>query len=488
MFDLIVAIRRRMLSPASRVYTHVACLNVSALMYDKWVDRPLKIFFSGIAGSGVSAIASFMAEKGNIIAGSDRAFDLNPDHPLKRLFQSEGITIVPQDGSGLSRNLDFAVFSTAVEPDRPEVLRARDLKIPVKKRPEYLAEITSSFRTVAVAGTSGKSTASGLLAFLMRKLGLSPNFIGGGRVKQFKTESQPGNALKGNSDFLVIEACESDRSIINYKPENSIILNLSLDHHSVEETYGMFEVLMNNTADKIIINADDMNLSNLAKKDAVTFSIDSPSRYRAYDIKLKPFGSEFTLNDVRFRLCLPGTYNIYNALPCIAFLMEIGITAEAIADPMPEFEGIERRFDIHINNGKRLLIDDYAHNPHKISALMETVRTLRDRVCYIFQPHGFGPTRMMRKEYIDTFSENLRTTDHLFLLPIFYAGGTASRDISSHDLAVEIMSGGKSAEAVEDREDILRRADGWDSFVIFGARDDTLSEFARQLSKKKHNE
>jgi UDP-N-acetylmuramate--alanine ligase len=458
------------------------CLNINALMYDKWVDRPLRIFFSGIAGSGVSAIASFMAEKGNVIVGSDRAFDLNPDHPLKKLFRSEGISVVPQDGNGLNQNFDFAVFSTAVESGCPEVLRARDLKIPVKKRPEYLTEITSSFRTIAVAGTSGKSTASGLLAFLMKKLGLNPNFIGGGRVKQFRTASHPGNSLTGSSDYLVIEACESDGSIVNYKPENSIILNLSLDHHSVQKTSGMFEVLMENTKNKIIVNADDMNLTNLVKKDYITFSIDSPSSYRANDIELKPLGSEFTVNDTRFMLSLPGKYNIYNALPCIAFLAALGITTEAIADVIPEFKGIERRFDIHLNDGKRLVIDDYAHNPHKIAALMDTVSKLKDRVCYIFQPHGFGPTRMMKKEYIETFSENLRITDHLILLPIFYAGGTANRDISSHDLAVEIKAAGKSVEVMKDRDDILRRTEEWDSYVILGARDDTLSEFATQLS------
>jgi UDP-N-acetylmuramate--alanine ligase len=177
-------------------------------------DSPKKIFFSGIAGSGVSAIASFMADKGRIVAGSDRVFDMSPEHPLRKTFQSRGITIVPQDGSGLDETIDYAVFSTAVEPDRPEVLKARELGIPIKARPDYLAEITGSFNTIAVSGTSGKSTASGLLAFLMSKLGLNPNFIGGGRVKQFKTSSNPGNSLTGNSNYLIIEACESETVLL----------------------------------------------------------------------------------------------------------------------------------------------------------------------------------------------------------------------------------------------------------------------------------
>ena len=140
------------------------------------INHAKKIFFSGIAGSGVSAIAGFMADKGNIIAGSDRAFDLDPANPLKKIFLSKGILIVSQDGTGISSSLDFAVFSTAVENDKPEVIRSRELGVPVKTRPEYLAEIMSSFKTIAVSGTSGKSTASGLLAFLMSRLGLEPNF------------------------------------------------------------------------------------------------------------------------------------------------------------------------------------------------------------------------------------------------------------------------------------------------------------------------
>lgn len=447
-------------------------------------DRPLKIFFSGIAGSGLSAIAGFMADKGHIIAGSDRAFDLDPGHPLKERFNTAGITIVPQDSSGIDNTFDFAVFSTAVEPDRPEVIRAGELGVPVRTRPDYLAEITASFNTIAVSGTSGKSTASGMLAFLMARLGLAPNFISGGRVKQFKTSSHPGNSLVGDSDYLVIEACESDGTIVNYKPQHSIILNLAFDHHSIEKTSAMFEILMENTKGNIILNADDGNLNKIAARDAVTFSINNESDYKAEQIEYNPFSTDFTLKGTRFSLSLPGRYNLYNALSCIAFLSGIRISMEDIAAVLPEFQGIDRRFDIYLNNGERLVIDDYAHNPHKISSLMETVRRLGDQVCYIFQPHGFGPTRLMKREYIETFIANLRDTDHLILLPIFYAGGTAAKDISSNDLAREIKSAGKSVEVVEKRTDILDRINEYKVYVVFGARDETLAEFAKEISSK----
>lgn len=446
-------------------------------------DRKYKIFFSGIAGSGVSAIASFMADRGHSIYGSDRAFDLDPDHPLKKTFQAKNITIVPQDGSGLDGSFNLAVFSTAVEPGRPEVLKAGELGIRVMTRPDYLAEITASFNTIAVSGTSGKSTVSGLLAFLMEKLGLSPNFIGGGRVKQFRTSSNPGNSITGSSDYLIIEACESDGTIVNYRPQHTIILNIALDHHTVDVTSEMFRTLIQHTKGKVFINADDKNLTAIVSKGMCAFSIDNSSDFMAEDISYNPFSTDFSLHNIKFTLSLPGRYNLCNALSCIAVLSELGVQLGDIAAVLPEFQGIERRFDIHLNAGKYLVIDDYAHNPHKISSLMETVRRLRPGVCYIFQPHGFGPTRLMKKEYIQSFVENLRDSDHLILLPIYYTGGTASKDISSRDLADEIKARGKSAEVIENRKDVLSRIKEYETYIIFGARDESLSDFAEEIAE-----
>lgn len=446
-------------------------------------DKPLKIFFSGIGGSGVSAIACFMADRGHIVTGSDRSFEGNTKHPLYQILKSKGITITPQDGSGIDSSFDFAVFSTAVEHDRPEFIKAKTLGLPMKTRPEYLAELVSEFKTIAVSGTSGKSTTTGMLAFLMKRLGMKPNFIGGGRVKQFKTDKHPGNSLAGDSDILIIEACESDGTITKYKPAHLILLNLQLDHNPVDVTSNMFKTIIDNTNGIVVINADDQSLREITKKDAITFSVESPSKYRATDISYKPFSTDFSFNGVRFTLSLPGKYNLYNALPCIAMLSEMGIPIKNIANIIHEFQGIERRFDVHLNNGKYLVIDDYAHNPHKISSLMRTIKNIRKGICYIFQPHGFGPTRLMKKEYIEAFSQNLDNADHLILLPIYYAGGTSTKDISSQDLADEIKANGKSVEVIEKRETILRMLHRWDTYLVFGARDETLSDFARAIAK-----
>lgn len=444
----------------------------------------MKIFFSGIGGSGVSAIAGFVANKGHAVIGSDRLFDSRSDHPVKQRLEANTIRIVPQDGKGIDRDVSFAVFSTAVEQSNPDYLKAQELGIPIKTRPEYLAEIVSAYKTIAVAGTSGKSTTSGMLAFLMHHLGMQPNFIGGGRVKQFKTAKNPGNYITGKSEHLVIEACESDGTIVNYNPAHSVILNLDLDHHSIAETGMMFEKLADNTSENVLVNADDWNLKLCKIRNAVTYSIDKVSDYQAVDIRYFPLNTMFSVYGEDFILSLPGRHNLYNALACIAVLAEMGIPLHKMTAPLREFSGIERRFDLHLNDGKHLVIDDYAHNPHKILSLMQTMQGISEKVCYIFQPHGFGPTRLMKDGYIKTFNDGLRDTDRLIVLPIYYAGGTAAKDISSDDLAAPIKASGKNAIAVMDRDTVFSVLGEYNAYVVFGARDDTLAELAEEISEK----
>jgi UDP-N-acetylmuramate--alanine ligase len=442
----------------------------------------MKIFFSGIGGSGVSALAGFMADRGHDVWGSDRAFDNDPEHPVLRLLRNKKIRIVPQDGRAIDNSYDLLVFSTAVEETNIEYKKARDLNLKIKTRPQFLIDLSGEFRTFAVSGTSGKSTTSGMLAFLMDSLGMSPNFIGGGRVKGLKARNGLGNYLAGKNDILVIEACESDGTIVNYRPEGLIILNLQLDHHPVDVTRELFQKIANNTSGKVIINGDDRNLRGLSLKDPVIFSIEEFSPYRPEEVRLNPLNTEFVLKGIRFKLSIPGIHNLYNALAAIAFLSELGISMKEISEVLPDFNGIERRFDILLNTGKRLVIDDYAHNPHKIESLIRTVKAFRSSVCFIFQPHGFGPTRLMKDGYIKVFSEGLSQKDHLILLPIFYSGGTVQRDISSNDLAEELRARGRSVEVLEDREDIMNRLDNWDTFVVFGARDEGLSVLARRIA------
>ncbi len=432
----------------------------------------------------MSALAGFLAGMGHRVSGSDRLFDITPGTRLCRTLRRVGIEIVPQDGSGIDRSFDFAVFSTAVESNNPDRIKAAELGLPVKTRPEYLAETVSQFRTVAVAGTSGKSTTSGMLAFLMEQLGMDPGFIGGGRVKDFVAERSAGNYLAGRSGWLVIEACESDGTIVHYKPAHSMILNLGLDHHSISETAVMFEKLRQNTSGFVISGGDDENIARLGLKGTISFSVDRKSSYQAENVEYYSFCTAFTVRDRRFMVPLPGRHNLYNAMACIAFLSEIGVALEDIAGVLPGFSGIERRFDIHLKDANYLVVDDYAHNPDKIFNLMQTMKRISGSVCYIFQPHGYGPTRLMRDGYIETFAANLRASDHLFLLPIYYAGGTAAKDISSRDIAAAVKEAGRPASVMEEREGVFDLLGKWKSYVVFGARDDSLSDYAEEIASR----
>ena len=443
-----------------------------------------KVFFSGIGGSGVSALAGYMAERGNVVAGSDRLFDRIPDHPASLILRTKGITIAPQDGSGIDNSFHCAVFSTAVEADNPEYRKAKDIGITVKTRPQYLCDVISPYRTVAVAGTSGKSTTAGMLAYLMKRLGMQPSFIGGGRVKQFRGRKNLGNALAGESDMFVFEACESDGTVVLYSPSHTIITNLDLDHNPVGTTAAMFETLGRNTKERTVVNGDDRNLARCRFEKTVRFSIDHHADYHAEHIEYRPFSTFFQARAVDFRLSLPGKYNLYNALACIAVLAEMGVGIEDIAAIMPDFTGIERRFDIRLRNEQYLVIDDYAHNPHKIACLMETVQAIRERICFIFQPHGFGPTQFMKKEYIETFAKRLRSADHLMMLPIFFAGGTSVKDIASEDLCREIRLAGKRAEVLPERALLFDRLNEWDTYIVFGARDESLTGFADGIAER----
>jgi len=442
--------------------------------------HPDSIFFSGIAGSGVSALALFMSLRGSNVSGSDRLFDTGSAIPLKERLEKAGIRIKPQDGSGITEDTQLMVMSTAVERDRPEVLRAGQLGVRIMTRPEFLATLSQDHRSIAIAGTSGKSTASAMLAFALRELGASPSYISGGRAKDFRSPENPGNVLSGGSDLLVMEADESDGSIVNYRPFISVIANLSLDHNPVHETAGMFRELMEHTTGRVILNSDDNGVMGLRSKDAFTYSISTPSDLRAVNISMQGRKSRFQIEGQDFEIAHPGLHNIYNALASIAVLRQLGYAPGNISQALAPFSGIERRFDVHLENNGRMVIDDYAHNPHKIGALMDTVAGLSGSACYVFQPHGFGPLRLMLKEYAEVFNSRLRENDRLFILPVYFTGGTVSRDIGPEDLALLCRASTPDSRASLLAE--INRPPRNDCYVVLGARDESLGVLASEIA------
>lgn len=444
-------------------------------------------FFIGIGGSGMSSIAQILRRRGNAVAGSDRSLDQGGNAKFFDQLKQTGIRLFPQDGSGITPEVDAVVASAAVEDTVPDMAKARSLGIPVARRAETLAELFNSSRGIAVGGTSGKSTTAGMAGWLLHSAGLDPTIINGAEMKNFERLNPPGNALPGKSDLMVIESDESDGTIALYTPAVAIISNIGKDHKPMPELRRLFHEFGLRATGAVVVNADCPEASALdfSGKNRVTFSIENDADARAEDIEMEPLGSSFTLGGQRFSIRLPGAHNVYNALAAIAAARAVGVEDSTSAEALAGFAGIRRRFDIVGEAGGVLVIDDFAHNPDKLRATFHALRPLDRRLLLVYQPHGFGPTAFLKDEFIEVFSAEMKPDDLLFMPEIFYAGGTAAKTISSADLISGIAGAGRNAEFIPSRKDIQTRlveeARPGDAIVVMGARDPSLSTFCRHI-------
>ncbi|CAG1022719.1 partial UDP-N-acetylmuramate--alanine ligase, partial [Patescibacteria group bacterium] len=440
-----------------------------------------------IGGIGMSAIAQVMKEQGQVVSGSDRNYDKNiiPDVFSKLLAQ--GISVHPQDGSGITKDTDYVVISSAIEEDNQDIKRARFGNKKIIRRANLLAEMFNPMYGIAIGGTNGKTTVSCMVGYILDYAGLSPTIIVGGCVKNYANTSRLGNAKAGRSNIITIEADESDGSIVLYTPRISVITNVSKDHKTIEEISEMFVTLSQNTRDTLILNADCPHLKkiNFQHKNIVTYGLHSSATIGAKNIINKLFQSTFTVDGHSFEINLPGIYNISNALAAIAVARCLNISNDTIAGALRQFKGVQRRMDIVGKIDGVTVIDDYAHNPEKVKAALNAVKLSYKRVIAIFQPHGYGPTHFMKKELADAFTSTLAPQDILFMPEIFYAGGTAEKNISSADIVEQINDGGKNAFFIEKREDIIpaikQHVRAGDCILVMGARDNTLTGFCQKI-------
>ncbi len=449
--------------------------------------KRLSYHFIGIGGIGMSAIAQVMKEQGQVVSGSDRNYDKNiiPDVFSKLLAQ--GISVHPQDGSGITKDTDYVVISSAIEEDNQDIKRARFGNKKIIRRANLLAEMFNPMYGIAIGGTNGKTTVSCMVGYILDYAGLSPTIIVGGCVKNYANTSRLGNAKAGRSNIITIEADESDGSIVLYTPRISVITNVSKDHKTIEEISEMFVTLSQNTRDTLILNADCPHLKkiNFQHKNIVTYGLHSSATIGAKNIINKLFQSTFTVDGHSFEINLPGIYNISNALAAIAVARCLNISNDTIAGALRQFKGVQRRMDIVGKIDGVTVIDDYAHNPEKVKAALNAVKLSYKRVIAIFQPHGYGPTHFMKKELADAFTSTLAPQDILFMPEIFYAGGTAEKNISSADIVEQINDGGKNAFFIEKREDIIpaikQHVRAGDCILVMGARDNTLTGFCQKI-------
>jgi UDP-N-acetylmuramate--alanine ligase len=459
------------------------------------IDSP--VFFSGIGGSGMLPLASIVRAGGAKVAGSDRSLDAGRTPHKFDYLRSLGIKLYPQDGSGLKHGMTL-VTSAAVEATVPDVVRAKELGVTHLTRPQFLAKlINSAQRSVAVGGTSGKSTVTGMIGWILHACHRQPTVMNGAVMKNFVTPSAPfASALVGDPELFVSEVDESDGSITLYKPEVAVLTNISLDHKEMVELRSLFAAFLLR-ARKAVVNLDDPETRAIADvvpaDNRISYGFDSPGAdFMGKDLQLDASGASFALEAEgerhEVRLAIPGRHNASNALAAIAAARLVGVRIEDSVNALARFDGLRRRLETVGEAGGVTVIDDFAHNPDKIDATLATLRAHPGRLLIMFQPHGYGPLTKMGEQLAESFAQGMTPDDRLYLPDPVYQGGTVERTRGSDWLADQLTARARHAEHIAERgkigEAVVAEAQPGDRIVIMGARDDTLVDFARELLEK----
>lgn len=455
-------------------------------------------FFSGLGGAGTLPLAFILKGLGHKIAWSDRGRDQGQNPAKFTYLESVWPQVFAQDGSGLHTlkgEITAVVPSGSVEGNVPDIVAARELNLPIIKRPELLARLFNEAQTgVAIAGTSGKTTTTGMTGFMLQALGQDPTVMNGGVFRNFSDANPYCCALLGQSGVFVTECDESDGSISLYKPAIAVLTNISLDHKSMDELRALFAAYLA-TAPRAVLNADDAEVAALAQGyagEAVTYGLaNAAARLFASGITLQPHGSTCSVRDsvtgvsAQLELKVLGKHNISNALAALGVAVALGHDLAAAAKALGNFTGIQRRLEVIGQQNGMTVIDDFAHNPDKISASLSALRSFDGRLLVLFQPHGFGPIRTMRRELVESFAQHLAKGDRLYMPEPFYAGGTVDRSVTSQHLVDDLKALGVDAVVGPNRDvlgaQLLAAARPGDRIVVMGARDDTLADYARDL-------
>ena len=455
-------------------------------------------FFCGIGGSGMLPLALILKGHGATVAGSDRSRDQGRTPEKFVWLEREGFTLYPQDGSGITSPDQVLVASAAVEDSVPEMVRARELGCARMSRAELLARLFNAApRGVAIGGTSGKSTVTGMTGWILTSAGRDPTIMNGAVMKNFAAPDAPfASARVGSGDTFVSEVDESDGSIALYRPAVSVLLNVSLDHKSMEELRALFGDFLA-VADTVALNADDPECLALAPRARQVIRFGSESAEAEIGVAPgsiceRPTTLSATVQDRRdgtshpLSLQVPGRHNLANALAAIAAANAAGVAVADAVAALGSYAGLARRFEIvGTSPGGVTVIDDFGHNPEKCAATLRTLKAHPGRVIAFFQPHGYGPLRQMGHELAEVFARLLGPDDLTVLCDPVYFGGTVDRSEGSERIVRMINEHGGKAEYIPSREDCGRfmaeLARPGDRIVIMGARDDTLSLFARAV-------
>jgi UDP-N-acetylmuramate--alanine ligase len=410
-----------------------------------------RIHFVGIGGVGMSGIAEVLANLGYEVSGSD----LSANAATRRLA-GLGVKIFVAHKPEQIEGADAVVVSSAVQADNPEVVAARERRIPVVPRALMLAELMRLKRGVAIAGTHGKTTTTSLVASVLAEGGLDPTFVIGGRLNAAGT-----NARLGGGDFIVVEADESDASFLHLQPVVAVVTNIDADHM---DTYGQefprlkqaFVQFLQNLPfyGAAVLCADDPHVRDvlpLISKPIVTYGTTDDCNVRAQAIRHDGGRMRFRATrrgakPLDVMLNLPGRHNVLNALAAIAVADELGVPDAAILKALAEFHGVGRRFqsygEVSLDGGGSFtLIDDYGHHPAEMAATLDAARGAFDgrRLVLAFQPHRYTRTRDLFEDFVRVLS----TVDALLLADVYPAGEAPIVAADGRSLARAVRVAGK---------------------------------------------
>jgi UDP-N-acetylmuramate--alanine ligase len=448
----------------------------------------------------MTPLALIVQARGGLVEGSDRALDQGRNTERFDFLRARGVLLYRQDGSGVTRASQILVTSAAVEDTVPDVQAARRIGAAITTRAKLLAELfNSAALSIGIAGTSGKSTTVGMLGWILYRAGKNPTIMNGADMKNFVDAGSPfASAMIGKGEIFVSEVDESDGSIKLFEPRIAVVNNISLDHKSVDELRTLFRRFIAK-AQTVVLNLDNAEtaalLAGLKPARAVTYSLSSSqTHFFASPPIQSPFGIAFqvkareTGEAVEVHLKVPGLHNVANALAALSAAQACGVPLAESAAHLGEFSGIRRRLEVVGASNGITVIDDFAHNPDKISATLETLHAFPGRLLIMFQPHGYGPLRFMRDALVSCFASGLRDEDVLVMPAPVYFGGTVDRSVGSDDIVREIHRRGRKAFAFPDRgacgDLLVKLARDGDRIVVMGARDDSLSQFAYDLLRR----
>ncbi len=443
-------------------------------------------------------LATILGGLGAEIAGSDRSRDQGRTPEKFAWLEAQRFTLFPQDGSGIVSGDQTLVASAAVEDSVPEVVRAKELGCARMSRADLLATLfNASPARIAVGGTSGKSTVTGMIGWIMAETGRDPTIMNGAVMKNFRSAGAPfASARVGKGGLFVAEVDESDGSIALYRPTVGVLNNVSLDHKSLEELRELFGNFLS-VSDVCAINLDDAESAALLPRAraALTFAIvrqDADLRVEPGSIEEGATGIAATVTDRRdgsrhsVSVAVPGRHNLSNALAALAASSATGVPLADAVRALAGFTGLARRFDIIGTSPSGVtVIDDFGHNPEKVAATLATLKAHPGRIIAFFQPHGYGPLRQMGTELAEVLASRLGPGDLTILCDPVYFGGTVDRSTGSERIVELIRQAGGKAEYLPARANCADRivdlARPGDRIVIMGARDDTLTTFAADI-------